>query len=53
MLFPFNLAHLRAFFDRKNKCQKLAKSKANPIKKWPKNGHFWAIFSLKKRLQLA
>ena len=28
------------FFSRKNKCQKLAKSKANPLQKWQKNGHF-------------
>ena len=33
MLFSFNLGLFGAFFDVKIKCQKLAKTKANPLEK--------------------
>ena len=54
MLFSFNLGLIRAFFCRKIDCQKLAKSKANPLPKCQfltKIGHFLTkFFSTKKRL---
>ena len=33
-----------AFFRRKNRVKKMAKSKDNPLIKWPKNDHFSLIF---------
>ena len=57
MLFSFNLRLFKPFFGRKIVCQKLAKSKANPLPKCQflaKNGHFLTKFSsTKKRLQIA
>ena len=42
--FFINLGLFTALFGRKYKCQKLVKSKANPLQKWPKIGHFLGIF---------
>ena len=42
--FFINLRLFRAYFGRKNKLQKMGKIKANPLQKWPKNGHFSTIF---------
>ena len=42
-----------AFFCGKIRCQKLAKSKANPLPKCqfsPKNGHFWRNFFQRKNV---
>ena len=54
MFFSFNLGLFGAFFGTKIKCQKLAKSKANPLQKCKflaKNGHFLSkFFPTKKRL---
>ena len=48
--FFINLRLFRTFFGRKNKCQKMGKSKANPLQKWQKNGHFSTIFFTKKNV---
>ena len=56
MLFSFNLGLFGAFFVGKIECQKLAKSKANPLKKCQFlaiNGHFLSkFFPTKKQLQM-
>ena len=56
MLFSFNLGIFGAFVCGKIECQKLAKSKANPLQKCQfliKNGHFLSkFFPIKKRLQM-
>ena len=53
MSFSFNLGLFGAFFGRKIRCQKLGKSKANPIQKCQflaKNGHFFKNFFSKKNV---
>ena len=54
MLVSFNLGLFRAFFGQKIKCQKFAKSKANPLEKCQflaKNSYFLTkFFPTKKRL---
>ena len=55
MLFPLNLGLFRAFFGRKIWCEKLGKSKANPLPKYQffvKNGYFYNFFTHEKRLKI-
>ena len=42
--FFINLGLFRAFFGRKNMCQKLVKSKANPLQKCPKTRYIRQYF---------
>ena len=44
MSFSFNIGLFRGFFGRKNECQKLPKSKANPLQKWLKMAIFSQFF---------
>ena len=44
MSFSFKLRLFRAFFGRKNECQKLPKSKANPLQKSLKMAIFSPFF---------
>ena len=50
MEFSFNLGLFRAFFDGKIRCQKLAKSKANPLQK---SQFFEKFFGIKKLHEMA
>ena len=53
MSFSFNLRLFRVFFGGKIRCQKLARSKANPLPKCQflaKNGHFLRNFFRKKNV---
>ena len=53
MSFSFNLGNFRAFFGRKIRCQKLGKSKANPLPKCQflaKNFHLLRNFFPKKNV---
>ena len=48
-----NLRLFKAYFPRKNRCQKMMKCKANPLPKWEKWPFFGNFFFKKKRLKKA